>query len=100
MDKITEVETTKRLAIIVAIENYRKGTSQIPKVRYAQNDAQRFREILKNDFGYLDEEIILLSDQEAVKAAFENDIPYYIKQLSPDHQFIFYYVGHGFYQDG
>lgn len=98
--EIKEIETSKKMAIIVAIENYRKGASAIPNVRYAKADALRFRAILLKHFGYLEDEVIMFLDHEAVKAAFENDIPYHIKALSPDHQFIFYYAGHGFYQDG
>lgn len=98
--EINEIETFKKLAIIVAIEYYRKGASPIPSVHYAKADALRFKDILLNHFGYLEEEIIMFLDHEAVKAAFENDIPYHIKQLSSDYQFIFYYAGHGFYQDG
>lgn len=98
--EIKEIDTSKKMAIIVAIENYRRGPSTIPNVRYAKADAIRFKDMLIKHFGYLEDEIIMLLDQDAVKAALENDIPYYIKQLSPDYQFIFYYAGHGFYQDG
>lgn len=98
--EVEEINTSKKMAIIVAIENYRKGTSAIPNVRYAKADAVRFKEMLIKHFGYLEEEIVMFLDQDAVKIAFENDIPYYIKQLSSEYQFIFYYAGHGFYQDG
>jgi hypothetical protein len=98
--EITEVETGKKMAIIIAIENYKKGSAVIPSVHYAHRDAFRFKDTLIKHLGYLEEEVMMLLDHEAVKATFDNDIPYYIKTLSPDYQFIFYYAGHGFYQDG
>lgn len=100
MSEIREIHTDKRFAIIIAIENYRKGASTISPVKYAKNDAEKFRELLVNGFGYKEDEIVILLDHEAVKAALENDVPYHIKQLSSEYQFIFYYAGHGFYQHG
>lgn len=92
-----EIRTTKRFAVIIAIENYRFS---INHVKYAKKDAERFRELLMTELGYFDEEIMMLVNHDAVKTAFENDIPYHIRQMSSDYQFIFYYAGHGFYKDG
>jgi hypothetical protein len=100
LSTIADSHIGMRMAVIVAIEEYRKGPTAITSVKYASNDALRFKEILITCLGYKDEEITVLINQDAVKAAFENDIPYYIRQLTAEHQFIFYYVGHGFYQDG
>jgi len=94
---VTVDEPSQRMAIIVAIENYRKGISL---VKYAKNDAGRFKDLLINGFGFLPSEILVFEDHAAVKTAFEEDITYSVSQLSPDHQFIFYYVGHGFYKNG
>lgn len=98
--EIKEIETGKKMAIIIAIENYKKGASSIPSVHYAKRDALRFKAILLKHFGYLEKEITMLLDHDAVKTTFDNDLRYYIKSLSSDYQFIFYYAGHGFYQDG
>jgi hypothetical protein len=91
------VDPSKKFAIIIAIESYRKGLSN---VKYAGADAAKFKEVLITQFGFLEGEIEVLLNEYAVKAALENDVPYWIRQLSPDHQFIFYYVGHGFYKNG
>ncbi|MEC5143189.1 caspase family protein [Chitinophaga sp. 212800010-3] len=95
-----ELITHKKLAIIIAIENYRKGITSINPVKYARNDAERFKQILIDDFGYLESEIKLLLDHDAVKSALENDIPYEIMNLTSEYQLVFYYAGHGFYKDG
>lgn len=100
MSEIKDVSTSKKMAIIIAIENYRKAPSRIPSVAYAERDALKFKELLINHFGYLEEEIIMLINEEAVRAAMTDDIPYHMRSLTSDHQFIFYYAGHGFYQDG
>ncbi len=39
-------------------------------------------------------------DGNATKTAIENDLPYYIRGLSNNETFYFYYAGHGFYQNG
>lgn len=99
MSDIIEIDSSKRMAVIIAIEDYRKGPSAITSVRYAKNDAERFKKTLIEDFKYEESDIIMWINGEAVKSAMENDLPYYVRQLTNEHQFIFYYVGHGFYQD-
>lgn len=90
---------TRRLAAIIAIEDYR-NRPQIPSVQYARNDAKVFREMLIEHFGYAEEEIIYWIDNDAVQNTLENDLPYQIQQLANEDEFIFYYAGHGFFQDG
>lgn len=94
----TKVETKTTVAIIIAIENYRYKENGISQVLYAQNDATKFKKLLKDDFGVAEENITMWLDNDAVKSALENDLRYQISQLTKDDRLIFYYAGHGFYQ--
>ena len=89
-------------AIIIAIENYRNSGSvgAINSVEYAHNDAVLFKDMLVNEFGLSNSNVIMLLDQNATKTALENDLPYHIRNLSPGDRFYFYYAGHGFYKNG
>ena len=82
-------------AIIVAIENYR--FEKISKVKYALNDAKAFKTMLIEDLKVNPDNIKLYDDKYASKTALENDLKYEIQNLRKDEKFIFYYVGHGFY---
>ncbi len=90
---------SRRLAVIIAIEDYR-NKPQIPSVQYARNDAKAFREMLIEHFGYAEDDIIYWIDKDAVQNTLENDLLYQIHQLTQEDEFIFYYAGHGFFQDG
>ena len=89
-------EPGKRMAIIIAIEEYRNKAA-IPSVLFAKNDALAFKNMLIEHLGYEEGDIIYWVGTDAVQNTLHNDLPYYISQLSPDHEFIFYYAGHGFY---
>ncbi|HEX2846248.1 MAG TPA: caspase family protein [Chitinophagaceae bacterium] len=92
-------QATRRLAVIIAIEEYR-NEPQIPNVRFARNDANAFKQTLIDHFGYKEEDIIYWIEKDAVQNTLLNDLPYTIQQLSDEYQFIFYYAGHGFFQNG
>jgi hypothetical protein len=95
----TPIKATKRLAIIIAIEDYRNSTG-IPSVQFAINDAAAFKNILIEHFNFEESEIIYWTNSDAVQNTLTNDLPYQLQQLSEEHQFIFYYAGHGFYENG
>ncbi|AFU70525.1 uncharacterized protein containing caspase domain [Psychroflexus torquis ATCC 700755] len=98
---MTETEKPKSFAIIIAIEDYRfSGEQGISSVKFARNDASKFKKLLKEDFGLLEEDIIMWIDKDATKSALEDELQYYIRQLTSDTRFYFYYAGHGFYQNG
>jgi uncharacterized caspase-like protein len=88
------VDTTYKKAIIIAIEDYRLS---IRPVKYARNDALRFKQSLINDLGFLESEIEVHLDSQAVRTVLEDDVRYEIDQLPEGAQFVFYYAGHGFY---
>jgi hypothetical protein len=83
------------IAVIIAIETYRY--TDISTVKYAENDAKAFKQLLIDYFGAEEANITIWLNEEATKSALEEELPYYIRQLSPDDKFIFYYAGHGFH---
>lgn len=87
-------------AIIIAIEDYRfnEGSTGIRPVKYARNDATKFKKLLNEDFQIPEENITMWLDKDATKSALENELRYNIQQLSNEQKLIFYYAGHGFYQ--
>ena len=84
-------------AVLIGIETYQQGISS---VQFAQADAAAMKDVLVQHFGVPAENIALWLDSDATRSAFENDLPYTIRQLSSGDRFIFFYAGHGFYANG
>lgn len=82
-------------AVIIAIESYRYP--DISRVIYAENDANAFQNLLITEFGAKEENIVIWLNEKATKTALEEELPYLIRQLNSENQFIFYYAGHGFH---
>jgi len=97
-----EIVTEKTRAVIVAIEKYQfsTGRNKISRVDYARNDAIAFKNLLVEELEVGEENVIIRLDGDATKAWLENELPYEIRNLEDDEKFIFYYAGHGFFQDG
>ena len=88
----------RTIAIIISIENYfPKQRNQIPPVKYANNDAERFKEILLNKLSIDENDIIVLKNDKAIKTEIEDVIKYQMFSMTADDRLIFYYVGHGFH---
>jgi hypothetical protein len=85
-------------AVLIGIEIYQK--QDISPVQYALADAAAMKEVLVQHFGVPPENISLWLDSDATRSAFENDLPYVIRGLSPGDRFIFFYAGHGFFTNG
>ena len=85
-------------AVLIGIETYQK--QGISSVQFAQADAAAMKDVLVQDLGVPVENIALWLDSDATRSAFENDLPYTIRQLSSGDRFIFFYAGHGFYANG
>jgi len=92
----------RTFAYIVAIENYQtiKTGPSITKVRYAHNDARNVKQALIDYLDIDESDITIWLDSEATKSTLENDLKYQVGQLTEYDRLIFYYVGHGFFQDG
>ena len=97
-----EIVTKKTRAVIVAIEKYQfsAGRNKISRVDYARNDAIAFKNLLVEEFEVEEKNVIIRLDVDASKAWLENELPYEIRNLEDEDKFIFYYAGHGFFQDG
>lgn len=93
------------VAIIVALENYRKpaGSDALPEVDFAHADADAFAAVISAAFSNLppeDVSIELIKDVDASLTALRDVIGYTTRNLSSDDLFVFYYAGHGFHGAG
>lgn len=96
---------TRVIAVIVALENYRKPAvgDSLPSVPYAHADADAFAAVIKEIFKDIpsDDLIIeVIKDGNASLTALRDQLAYTIKNLAADDLFIFYYAGHGFHGAG
>lgn len=88
----------KTIAIIIALENYAyREENQVPKVKYATNDAMKFKEVLINSMGVDENDIHMYLDAQAYKSTLEYDLKGLFYSLSEEDRLVFYYVGHGFH---
>lgn len=88
----------KTMAIIIAIENYvNRDENQVKSVKYARNDALRFKEMLIKSMSVDENDIYMYVDGEAYKSSLEYDLTNLFHMLAEDDRLVFYYVGHGFH---
>ena len=79
-------------AIVIGINQYQNARN----LKYAINDAQAFRDYLKDYVGISDERIFYLADQDATKTKIESLLGTTIKRkASKDDTVIIFYAGHG-----
>lgn len=94
---ILNVPTISRtIAIIIAIENY-FPKSQIKPVKYANNDANKFKDMLINKLDVKESEILMFVNENALQNSINYDLKLLFNSLKEDDRLIFYYVGHGFH---
>ena len=93
---INNPDFKRNVAIIIAIENY-APINQISKLKYAKEDALKFKEMLSNVMKLPDDEIFMFIDEEAFKNNLEYNFQGLFHSLTEDDRLIFYYVGHGFH---
>lgn len=86
----------RNVAIIIAIEEY-APINQISKVKYAKEDALRFKEMLINVMKLCEDDIFIFTDDEAFKSNLEYNFQGLFHSLTEDDRLIFYYAGHGFH---
>ncbi len=96
---------TRVVAVIVALEHYRKPSSgdALPTVDYAHADADAFANLLREAYANLaaeDLSIDVIKDGDASLTALRDHLGYTIRGLSDNDLFIFYYAGHGFHGAG
>ena len=93
------------VAIIVALENYRRPSSgdALPSVAFAHADADAIGDAVREIFtDMLPDDVIVetIKDGDASLVAVRDQLSYTIRNLSEDDLFIFYYAGHGFHGSG
>ena len=90
---ITRVKTRGDIwAIVVGINQYQNTRN----LKYAVNDAQAFKDYLKDYVGIANERIFYLANQEATKSKIESLLGTTIKRkASRDDTVIIFYAGHG-----
>ena len=74
MTEITDILPENTFAVIIAIEDYRfnDGSTGITPVKYARNDATKFKKMLREEFLIPEDNITMWLDKDATKSAFEN----------------------------
>lgn len=83
------------VAVVIGIEKYQ---GQVPAVQFAKRDAQTMRDYLVKSLGYKPENVILLTDDQATRAALDKvfhpkgQAANYLKENS---RLLVYYAGHG-----
>jgi hypothetical protein len=88
----------KSIAIIIAIENYApRQENQIRNVKYAINDARKFKEMLINSMNVDEKDIYMITNEEALKSTLEYEFRSLFYYLTEEDRLVFYYVGHGFH---
>ena len=79
-------------AIVIGINQYQK----VGNLKYAVNDAQAFKDYLKDYVGIPDERIFYLANQDATKSKIESLLGTTIKRKAArDDTVIIFYAGHG-----
>lgn len=88
----------KDVALIISIENYfPKLQNQITPVKYANEDAEKFKKVLIDNLNVKEEDIVVIKNEEAIKSNLEFDLKMLFNSLTEKDRLIFYYVGHGFH---
>ncbi len=89
-----EAKTT--YAVIVGIADYKFSNYRNGDLRYADQDARRFSEFLRSTAGGAvpSQNIILLTNQKATKAAIGHAMRLF-RKATPQDRVIFYFSGHG-----
>ncbi|WP_062054104.1 sacsin N-terminal ATP-binding-like domain-containing protein [Aquimarina longa] len=88
----------RTIAIIIGIEDYAvKKEHQISPVKYANNDAIKFKKMLIERMNVDANNIHSFLNEEAMKSSLEYDLSSLFHYLTEEDRLIFYFVGHGFH---
>ncbi len=85
-------------AVLVAVEKYQQESIQ--SVQFAVADAKAMKDVLVHQMNVPPQNISLWVDKDATRSRLEEELPYAIRDLGSDDQFIFFYAGHGFHSEG
>jgi len=80
-------------ALVIGINNYQHASP----LSYAINDAEAIAEILKKDFNFPDENVLLLIDEQATKQTILDSFLAYVREdVGIDDRIMFFFAGHGY----
>ena len=83
----------RKVAILIAVEDY--ADSRIPRVKYAEADAQELAAVLEGH-GFTEQDQTVLVNSAATKALVESRVRRVLANLTKDDTLYLYYAGHGF----
>src|SRR4051812_29889264 len=85
----------KSWALIIGINNY----SNASPLGYARQDSEAVAEVLKARFGYSDEQIVLLVDEDATRERILSEFAR-LNRVAADDRILFFFAGHGHTKSG
>lgn len=95
---LMKADYSKTVAIIIALENYAPSNKNaISSVKYAENDALAFKEMLISSLEVEEADIHVFINEEAYSNNLEYGLKGLFHSLTDKDRLIFYYAGHGFH---
>lgn len=90
----------RKFAVVVGIDRY--INPELSPLDNAVNDAREFSELLKTEFGFLAEDVLLLIDSDATKSRILGALDEWLsaKALQKDDALLWFFAGHGDSADG
>ena len=83
---------SERYALLVGIDDYPGSGNDL---RGPVNDVSLIREVLTGRFGFAEENILTLIDEQATRANVANGIVQHLGQAGPEGAAVFFFSGHG-----
>lgn len=84
-------------AIVIGVDQYDEPSTGWRDLRYAVNDAREVRDVLRDEFGYGEENILYLTNGSATRRAIVEGFEQWLtaKRPTADDAVLFYFAGHG-----
>jgi hypothetical protein len=82
-------------ALIVGIDVYQEASLTFALGGASKADSERIHKLLTGSLGYREEDIKILRDSEATRAAILENLDVWLGEAKPGERVFFYYVGHG-----
>jgi len=96
-DTIYEPTYTNSWALVVGINKYQSASP----LSYACNDAEGFAEVIKTNFDFPEDNVILLTDDSATREKILQEFLAFANgKTEPNDRLIFFFAGHGHTQTG
>lgn len=92
LHELAQVEPSERYALLIGISKYPPGIDRLPG---PENDAQKFAELLINQYGYRRENVLVIVNEQATRDTIIRMIREHLGKARGNGTALFYYVGHG-----